>query len=57
MAEFWLVSVPPDKHGRSAFDNITQETANHSVTFRFSVPELKVLLGFKKVKNWTYENC
>lgn len=42
MAEFWLVSVPPDKHGRSAFDNITQETANHSVTFRFSVPELKV---------------
>lgn len=42
MAEFWLVSVPPDKHGKAAIDTINQETSNYSTNFRFNVPELKV---------------
>ena len=41
MAEFWLVSVPPDKHGKAAIDTINQETSNYSTNFRFNVPELK----------------
>lgn len=42
MAEFWLVSVPPDKTGRAVLDAINQETGNYSANFRFNVPDLKV---------------
>ena len=51
MAEFWLVSVPPDKNGRSAYDSINQETASISVNFRFTLPELKVFESLSHVRS------